>query len=227
MQACFFDLDGTLTDSRPGLHLSFRAALDAIGAKSLGDAELDGFLGTPLPEMFQVVKPKISDREIELGIAAFREAYEGGGIRLNRLYPGVRDMLQMLKRNQVAVWIVTSKPEFYAKQVVEDLGLRPLVTGIVGAGLAELDTKSELVGRALTQAGVAKTEALMIGDRFYDVEGALHNGVTPIGALWGYGTEDELRAAGCRKFAKSVPELCSKFLDQVAGSLDVPTAALG
>lgn len=126
-------------------------------------------------------------------------------------------MLQTLKSNQVAVWVVTSKPELYAKEVVEDLGLQSLVSGIVGAGSAELDTKPELVSRALSQAGTPKAETLMVGDRHYDVEGALQNGITPIGVLWGYGTEDELRSAGCRKFAKSVPELRSNFLD--AGGL--------
>lgn len=230
MKACFFDLDGTLTDAREGLYLSFRGALAALGLKSLDDAELDRFLGTPLPEMFRFLKPDISQQEIACGIDAFRAAYEGGGIRLNRLYPGVKEMLQSLKGKRIPVWIVTSKPEFYAHEVIKDLGLSPLVSGIVGAGLDENDTKSDLVRRALSEAGVAGQDVVMVGDRHYDVEGALQNGVTPVGALWGYGSLDELSLAGCKKFAKSASEFCREYVEPAASALSgpaIPWVAVG
>jgi len=230
MKAYFFDLDGTLTDARDGLHSSFRAALSAIGLNSPGSAELDRFLGTPLPEMFRALKPGISQKEIEGGIAAFRTAYEGGGIRLNRLYPGVREMLQKLKHNGTPVWIVTSKPQPYADEVVEDLGLRPLVAGVVGAGLEEVDTKRELVSRAISEAGVAASDVIMLGDRHYDIEGALQNGVAAVGALWGYGSLEELKSAGCKTFAKSVSDFCRQFVDVSTAALtalSVPHAAAG
>jgi len=219
MKACFFDLDGTLTDSREGLHLSFRGALAALGLETPGDPELDRFLGTPLPEMFRSLKPEISQPEIERGIVAFRAAYEGGGIRLNRLYPGVKELLQSLEGKGISVWIVTSKPEFYAHEVIKDLGLSQLVSGIVGADLDEKDTKSDLVRRALSEAGVAGQDAVMVGDRHYDVEGALQNGVMPVGALWGYGSLNELSSAGCKKFAKSASEFCREFVDPASSAL--------
>lgn len=80
MQAYFFDLDGVLADSRPGLFLSFRAGLKAIGATDLHDADLAKFLGSPLPEMFRILKPDITTNEIEAGIKAFRGVYEKAGI---------------------------------------------------------------------------------------------------------------------------------------------------
>jgi phosphoglycolate phosphatase len=229
MKACFFDLDGTLTDARAGLHASFRAALAALGLRSLSDLELDRFLGAPLPEMFRFLKPGISQQEIEHGIDAFRVAYEGGGIRLNRLYPGVKEMLQTLKRKGIPVWIVTSKPQLYADEVIEDLGLSALVAGVVGAGLDEKDTKPELVRRALSEAGVAGEDVVMVGDRHYDIEGALQNGAMPVGALWGYGSIEELSSAGCTKFAKSASDFSRQFVDQ-ATSLSghsIPRAAAG
>ncbi len=215
MKAYLFDLDGTLTDSREGLFSSFRAALNGLAIADRSDEELDRFLGTPLPEMFRTLKPSVSKKEIATGIDAFRSAYETEGITRNRLYPGVMEMLEAVARRGASAWIVTSKPEHYAIQVVRDLGLSRHVRGVVGAGLDETDSKGELIARALVEAKLAGKDALMLGDRFYDVVGALENGVLPVGALWGYGTYEELHAAGCREFAASVNEFREKYVDAV------------
>ncbi|WP_054164894.1 HAD hydrolase-like protein [Rhodopseudomonas sp. AAP120] len=214
MKAFFFDLDGTLTNSREGLHDSFRAALTAIGVAPLAEAELDLFLGTPLPEMFRTLKPEIRSNEIAAGIDAFRDYYEAHGIRQNEAYPGVREMLQALSSKVIPVWVVTSKPQSYAERVVRDLGFADLVTDVVGAGLEELDTKTDLVRRALDEAGVSPEDAVMVGDRRYDIEGAKANGVIAVGVAWGYGTREELRSAGCDYLVDSVKEFCHLFIDQ-------------
>lgn len=214
MKTFFFDLDGVLADSRPGIHASFRAALLAIGLPVLSDAELDGFLGTPLPEMFCSIKRDISSTEIETGIKAFRVAYEKDGIRQNRLYPGVISMLQSIVGRNYSAWIVTSKPEFYAKQVAKILEIDDYMKGIVGAGLNELDTKAGLIANALLRAGVVSNEVVMLGDRHYDITGAQENKVVPVGALWGYGSHAELYAAGCRYFAQTPKEFKEIFIEQ-------------
>src|SRR5271154_5484718 len=134
MKAYFFDLDGTLTDSRAGLFPSFQAALAAIGVPAAGEGELNQFLGTPLPEMFRRLRPDISDAEIDVGMAAFRSIYERDGIKQNRVYAGVVEMLEAVRRRGAAAWVVTSKPDRSAVQVVRDLGLAPYVAGVVGAG---------------------------------------------------------------------------------------------
>ena len=214
MKAYFFDLDGTLTDARAGLHVSFRAAIGAIGVEQASDAELDGFLGTPLPEMFRALKPGISKKEIMRGIDAFRETYEAKGIARNRLYPGIIEMLDAIVRRSATIWVVTSKPEHYAKHVVGDLKLERYLGGVVGAGLDESDTKAELISRTLVAAKVAREDVLMVGDRYYDIEGALQNRIVPVGALWGYGNYEELHGAGCRYFAKSPAEFQAQYVER-------------
>jgi len=209
-----FDLDGTLTDAREGLHASFRAALVALGIADRSAAELDLFLGTPLPEMFRNLKPRISKADIVRGMNAFRDVYETAGIRKNRLYPGVRSMLAAIANRGFTSWVVTSKPEPYAVQVVKQLGLARFVTGVVGAGLSETDTKALLVARALEAARVSGRDALMLGDRFYDVVGARANKVLPVGALWGYGTRGELRDAGCKLFVNTPTQFRAKFVER-------------
>lgn len=221
-KAYFFDLDGTLTDSSEGLYFSFRAALRALKLDDISDERLERFLGTPLPEMFRVLKPMISKQEIVAGMDAFRVAYEGGGIQKNRLYPGVEAMLAAIARKHCLAWIVTSKPQHYANQVAKTLGIDRVVNGITGAGLDESDTKGELVAKALHEAGMVAADTLMLGDRFYDIAGARENDVLPVGALWGYGSYEELHSAGCREFVATASEFQSKYVEaaeEILGSI--------
>lgn len=212
MEAYFFDLDGTLTDARPGLYMSFRAALAPLGLSDVDDRGLSRFLGTPLPEMFRTLAPGVTHSEIERGMAAFRVAYEREGIHQNRLYDGILDILREITSRGRKNWVVTSKPQPYADRVVLALGLKGYVSGIVGAGLDENDTKAGLIRRALELSGVDHGQVVMIGDRCYDIEGALANRVRPIGVLWGYGSKAELRRSGCTDFARTPAELADKLL---------------
>ncbi|WP_375413503.1 HAD hydrolase-like protein [uncultured Bradyrhizobium sp.] len=224
MKAYLFDLDGTLSDSRAGLYPAFRAGLHAIGVASVSDEQLAGFLGTPLPEMFRGFRAGITQGEIDAGMAAFRAAYEITGIIDNELYPGVIQMLTAIRQRGSAIWVVTSKPEPQAVRIVAHLKLDSYVAGVIGASLAETDTKTDLVARALTAARVAKHEAVMVGDRHYDITGALANGVLPVGALWGYGSKQEMSAAGCGEFVHSPDEFRMRFVEDEIRASDGASA---
>ncbi len=212
MRAFFFDLDGTLTDSKAGIVQCYRVALRALGAPAASDPDLTRQVGAPLPVMLRAFRPEITDADIEHGIAAYRAAFEREGIFKNELYPGVLNMLETLRESGRESWIVTSKPARYAQQVVDILGIRDLVTGVIGPGLDELGTKVDLICRALTAAGLTPAQVTMLGDRHYDVTGALEAGVAPVGALWGYGTRTELTAAGCREFAASAEDFSKRYV---------------
>jgi phosphoglycolate phosphatase len=209
-----FDLDGTLADSKTGLYASFRAGLAVIGCPPQTDAALARFLGTPLPIVFRTVRPDVSAGDIDRGIQAFRAHYDRAGILGNDLYLGVPELLRAVRNAGRRNWIVTSKPEMHAVRVASLLGIDALIDGMVGAGLDETDTKADLVARALSDAAVPAANALMLGDRHYDVTGALVNGVTAVGALWGYGSRPELAQAGCRLFSDSPDAFRRDFVDQ-------------
>lgn len=155
---------------------------------------------------------------------AFRWAYETTGITDNELYPGVIPMLTSIRKRGAVIWVVTSKPEPQAVRVVAHLKLDSYVAGVVGASLAETDTKTELVARALAVAKVASDEAVMVGDRHYDIIGAVANGVPPVGALWGYGSRAELTDAGCHLFASSPDEFRKRFVEADSGFSDQPNS---
>jgi phosphoglycolate phosphatase len=213
INAYFFDLDGTLSDAREGLYFSFRAALKALALDDLPDEGLARFLGPSLPEMFRVLKPGISEQGIVDGMAAFRKAFEAGGIQKNSLYPGVLATLEAIKAQQGIAWIVTSKPQHYAVQVTKILQIEHLIDGVTGAGLDEHDTKAELLATAMQKTNAKTSESLMLGDRLYDIVGALENDVLPVGALWGYGSHDELHGAGARHLMESAEEFRKRFVD--------------
>ena len=137
MKACFFDLDGTLADSRPGLLPSLRAGFAHLGIPPASDTDLARFLGTPLPRVFRSYRPELTDSEVEAGMRAFRSVYEKTGIEDNELYPGVIEMLAATRQHGLKSWIVTSKPAPQADRVVRMLQIDGFIEGIVGAGIAE------------------------------------------------------------------------------------------
>lgn len=208
----FFDLDGTLIDSRDGLYMSFRAALKKLGIADRSDTDLAPFLGVPLPEVFRALQPDVDDEGIEIGMAAFREVFEEKGMFIHPLYRGAEAMLEALRRKGARAWVVTSKPEPHAVKIVESLNLSRAFDGVVGAGWDEVDTKETLIARALVAANADPYTVLMLGDRQYDIEGAMANDVFPVGALWGYGSETELADAGCTALVADVDAFTESFV---------------
>jgi len=212
MTTFFFDLDGTLCDSRPGLDTCFRAAFAAIGTPAAPGDSLERFFGPPLPAVLREMRPSIDAEGIAHGMQAFRQTFETTGIHQTPLYDGVVALLRAIRAGGHGLWLVTSKPQKYADIIVRNLGISPYFHGAVGASLAETDTKTTLVATALLRSGAAPDEGLMVGDRCYDVTGAIDNGVTPVGALWGYGSRDELAAAGCTAFAASPEDFQIRYV---------------
>lgn len=210
IQAYLFDLDGTLSDSRPGLLLAQKAAFTALEIETDADPQI--FLGAPLPAIFRQLSPGIDEIGIAYGMKKFREAYEAFGLHNCPLYPGAKDLLTDLKSAGKTIWLATSKPRIYAGQILQHLDVAQCFDGIAAAGLDEKDTKTTLIAAALKQSGVHASAAVMLGDRAFDIIGALENGVKPVGALWGYGSREELAEAGCTDFADSIADFTARFI---------------
>lgn len=205
-----FDLDGTLSDSRPGLLLAQKAAFTALEIETNADPSI--FLGAPLPATFRQLSPGIDEIGIAYGMKKFREAYETFGLHNCPLYPGAEDLLAGLKAAGKSVWLATSKPRIYAGQILQHLGVAQYFDGLAAAGLDEKDTKTTLIAAALKQSGIHASAAVMLGDRAFDIIGALENGVKPVGALWGYGNREELAEAGCTDFATDIADFTARFV---------------
>ena len=191
-----FDLDGTLTDSAPGILNSVRYACRKLGLPIPGEETLRRFLGPPLIASFRELMG-LDAADADRAVSAFREYFPTKGLFENEVYPGVPALLADLKAAGKTVILATSKPEAFARRIMEHFDLAQYCDFICGATLDETRTdKAEVIAYALETAGITdKTGLVMVGDREHDVLGAKKNGLPCIGAVYGYGTAEELTAA--------------------------------
>lgn len=204
----FFDLDGTLTDSRPGILTSMRLALTAMGLTAPPDETLVRFIGPPTQDAFRELLGS-SDPDLNArAIAQYRERFSRVGIFENSVYPGVLLGLQRLRERGLPLYVVTSKPEVYANRIIDHFELRSYFQRVYGSELSgERSQKGELIKHVLERERLPNSEVCMIGDRLHDIRGAKQNGVRSAGVLWGYGSRSELEEAGADQLFESMSEL--------------------
>lgn len=203
----FFDLDGTLTDSAPGIIHSVQYALKKYGIEA-EENDLRSFIGPPLVHSFQERFGFDHDKALE-AVAYYREYFTAGGMFENSVYPGVEEMLQKLKEDGLMLAVATSKPELFSKQILEHFALTRYFDFIGGAAMDETrTTKVEVLSYALQELQVDPAKAVMIGDRENDMEAASLLGTESIGVLYGYGSKEELANAGAKVFAETPMDIC-------------------
>jgi phosphoglycolate phosphatase len=186
-----FDLDGTIDDSCEGIIKSARYALSFWGIEATRE-QLRPFIGPPLtwsfPNLFH-----IPEDEVEQAVERYREYYAVNGIFEGKLYDGVVDMLVALKAAGFRLAVATSKPEMYARPIIEHYGITHLFEEIAGSPPDESGGKAAVIADVLSRLGNPdKASVLMVGDREHDIEGAKTNGLASAGVLWGYGSYEEL-----------------------------------
>jgi phosphoglycolate phosphatase len=208
MRAVLLDLDGTLTDSRPGIVASYHAALRDLGHEPDPAIDLTFVIGPPVHVVMAKVLAAYGDDRIEQGVTAYRARYGESGIFDNAVYPGIPEAMDGLIAAGFMLFLATSKRRDFAERIVVHFGLASRLKGVYGAvDGAGIDHKPELIAHVLASEGIAPGEAIMVGDREYDVLGAHANGLPAIGVLWGYGGRAELEAAGADRLIASAGEL--------------------
>ena len=207
-----FDLDGTLTDSGPGIMRAAKTALQSFGIDGLSERELRYFVGPPLWESFGKYLP---EEQISAAIDRFREYYRVTGWLENEPYPGVRECLHALKAAGKRMYVATSKLESMARQVLTHFDLMQYFDGVCG-GIAddpEAGKKANVVRRALREAGCTDcSRAVLSGDREYDIYGGHAAGIQTVGVLYGYGSREELESAGADALAETPEALLARLL---------------
>ena len=205
-RAVLLDLDGTLSDSRPGIVACFRHTLQELGHDPDAAGDLTWAVGPPIAVSLQRMIAPFNDDRVELALTIYRERYSTVGIYDCSVYPGVVAMLDGLRSAGHTMCIATSKRRDFAERVIDYLKLRSYVRGVYGAipGGA-LDRKQDLLVHILATEHLTAATCVMVGDRFHDIEAAKANAIRSIGALWGYGGQDELEQAGADAIA-AVPD---------------------
>jgi phosphoglycolate phosphatase len=195
-----FDLDGTLTDSRTGIVRCFQHALRALGREMPTDEALAEYIGATLPiaDCFAELLGTSDTARVERAVASYRERFESIGIFENTLYPGTEDALASLSAAGHTLHVVTAKPAVYARRIVQKFRIDGYFGSITGPELDERHvSKSMLLQRALLHHSVPAAEAVVIGDRAADMQGAMDNGMRCVAVTWGYGRAGELGDADC------------------------------
>ena len=192
-----FDLDGTLTDPAHGLICSFQYALEKMGIEYGEKSELKRFIGPPLYDEWQICYG-LSPEDATRALLLFREYYAIYGWWDNEIYKGVPELLAKLKAAGKKIILATSKPEEFAKKILDLFDIAKYFDFIGGASTDKIrDKKWEVLEYSMKNlGGYDKSEYILVGDRKYDAEGAQICGIDSMGVLYGHGTREELEAAG-------------------------------
>jgi phosphoglycolate phosphatase len=191
------DLDGTLVDSQPGILSSCRAALRALGHTPEPSLDLSTIVGPPIEDIMRLLLEPYGDDRITEAVAAYRSDYGQRGLFSSLPYPGIAQALTSMRRSGAQLILATSKRREFAQRILEHIGFDGFFIAVHGseAGGA-LDHKPELISHITERHALAQGHCVMIGDRRFDIAGAHANKMRALGVLWGYGTRDELEAAG-------------------------------
>lgn len=206
----FFDLDGTITDSAPGITNSCAYALSKYGINETNE-QLKRFVGPPLIPSW-MKSYGFSEETAKQALEYYREYFVEKGIYENYPYDGIKEVLLKLKNAGMKIVLATSKPEPYAERIVEYFEMTDIFDLVAGSTLSENRSKKvEVIEYAIDKMNIKdRSEVLMIGDRSYDIKGAALAGIDSMGVLYGYGTKEEVEKA--KYIAATVEDIANIIL---------------
>jgi len=203
----FLDLDGTVSKSGTSCKNGVKYMFKNIGFREISEEELNAFVGPTVKVHLQETYG-FSKEDAEAAYVYYREYYDGIGIFESTLYDGIEKAIIDIKESGKRVYIATLKPEDQAKQIIDMYGITGLFDDIFGArhdlGIMH---KQKVLDRAVELIGQYPVNSVMVGDRNHDVNAAKHIGFDSVGVLYGYGTCEELKDAGCDIIVDSVGDL--------------------
>ena len=187
-----FDLDGTLSESGEGILLCVRKIFEEMERPLPDERTLGTFIGPPMYDSLRMCG--FSHEDAEKGVEIYKRNFLESGIYMNRLYPGMMEVLVSLKKNGVRLGVATTKYYPFAQRIIGMLGTAELFDFVGGATAdTERRTKAKVIRYSLENLGADKnSRCIMVGDTKYDAQGAAETGVDFIGCLYGYGTREEM-----------------------------------
>ncbi len=209
-----FDLDGTVTNPKEGITKSIQYALHHMGIEVEDLDSLCRHIGPPLKYGFMDFWG-FSEEEADRGVSLYREYFTVTGIYQNHEYEGMKEFLECLARAGKKLIVATSKPEEFARLIMEHFHLEQYFQDICGACMdGRRDKKGDVIRYALKKNRITDPDqVVMVGDRFYDIEGARENNIDSIGVLYGFGSLEELTGAGAGAIAKTLKDLKTILLE--------------
>ena len=205
--SAIFDLDGTIMDSEEGIVRSVEYALDKMGVTEYDRQTNLRFIGPPLVDSFMEYY-SMSEEDALRAVDFYRERYSVTGIYEARMYDGVRELLTRLKEQGVKLYIGSSKPEKYVRMILEKQGILDLFDYVAGATFDESrNNKEQVLTYLFEQVEIDRKSAVMIGDRYHDIDGAHYVKIPCIAVLYGFGNEAEFKKHGAEYIAADTDEI--------------------
>ena len=199
-----FDLDGTVTDSGRAIMSSVEYALSHFGITDQPAEKLRTFIGPSLFDSFER-EYGLSEEDCNKAVSLYRSIYEKERMYDVDIYEGIPELLDKLKKNGQTVLLITSKPLVFSKKILEKIGLAEYFDHMVGPDLSDHSSdKKRLIENAVETYALNKSDCVMIGDTRYDIIGASEAGVDSIAVTYGYGKDEEMKAAGATYMVDSV-----------------------
>ncbi|MBQ3170213.1 MAG: HAD hydrolase-like protein, partial [Clostridia bacterium] len=207
--AIIFDLDGTITESAPGIMKSSAYALEQMQKPVPGEDVLRKFVGPPLHKSFMDFCG-LTDEEAQVAVAKYRERHTVIGWKEANVYEGILPMLLSLKKNGAYIALASSKPQPLCVKTLEYFGILPLFDKVIGPDYQNKSGEKEFLIRSALPENYKN--ACMVGDRKFDMEGAKKAGVTAVGVGYGYGDKEELTTTGADIYCETVEDLKDALL---------------
>lgn len=207
-QYILFDLDGTIINSAEGIIKCVKYALKSFGIDETDDERIKAFIGPPLVWSFQEFY-HFSPEEAKKATEKYRERYRAKGIYEFELYEGIAEVFKTLKEDGKTLALATSKPEVFAKQIMEKVGLSSYLDVITGSEMdGKRDNKEDVLEESFRRLNMPDMkEVIMIGDRKFDIIGAKAWNVDSIGVTYGFAPEGELAEYGATYIVHSPMEI--------------------
>jgi len=204
---CLFDLDGTLIDSEHGITACVKHALARLRVAVPTHEELRRWIGPPLRHSFAPLLQHDAAL-IEAAVGHYHERFDTHGWREHTVYPGIEALVGRLLDAGHQLAIVTGKPQKHAAPILAQLPFGQAFLRLYGPDPSSAcSEKADMIAVAMHDFGVMAQETVMIGDRHFDIEGAVANRVRGVGVLWGFGSRTELEQAGATAIAATPHEL--------------------
>ncbi len=202
----FFDLDGTITNSAPGITNAIIYARKKWGMEPGTNADYLKFIGPPMPRSYEEFWG-FSHEDAVRFLADYREYFAERGLFENEVYPGVIELLDALKNAGKRMYVATTKPTGFSERIAEHFGFAQYFDMVSGSSLTADNTKYDVIENARKACGADMSDAVMIGDKAHDVEGAHKHGIPCVGVTWGFAAPSELEDAGADYIVNTAEEL--------------------
>ena len=202
----FYDLDGTLVDTKEDITASANHMLREMNLPLLTREQVIPFVGRGLRQLIAACLGSDEPAIVDEATKIYRAHYAEHMLDHSCLYPGARDLLEHFKSRKQAV--ITNKPNPYSREILVGLGVAGYFMEIIG-GNSEYPKKPDPAALValMGQAGMKSEEALFIGDSVVDIQTGKAAGVETAVVTHGFDEEKAIRAAGPDVVAAGFTEL--------------------